>query len=361
MERIKKRKSSFTSMIITGIIILGGCMLVFSLLFLILLQFLGRNGAFSSSLFVKMELLIAIGYFTLMIMFIWGVSHMVAKKIRTKGRTLIEIADKISRQQLDFEIKLTGVTEIDTVLIAMNQMKEALAQSLTAQWKMEQDKQKQLSALVHDLKTPITILDGNLYLLNYEKISEDGKKSVADMTQCVREMNDYVTQLLEISRENIQSVMIKEACILNELVDEILQAMDVLFQQKNISLEKVYALEEASILCDKKEMKRAIQNIVSNALDFSPENSVIRIEIAGNGLYVVLSVIDAGKGFTEQDLEKAKEQFYMGDASRGRRNHFGLGLSITENIVNAHDGVLEIANKPDNTGGIVSVKLPVLS
>lgn len=357
MERIKK--SSFTSMIIKGIIILGGCMLAFSFLLLMVLQILGRNGAFSSALFVKMELLIAIGYFVLMIAFIWGVSYMVAKKIRTKGRILIDTADKISNQQLDFEIQLTGVTEIDMVLLAMKQMKEALAASLEAQWKMEQNKQKQLSALVHDLKTPITILEGNLYLLNYEEISEDGKKSVEDMTQCVTEMNDYITQLLEISRDNLQSGLKKETCILNELVDEVLQAMDILFQQKNISLEKMYVLEQVNIFCDKKEMKRAIQNILSNALDFTPENSAVRIEITGNDLYVVLAVIDSGKGFSEQDLAKAKEQFYMSDASRGKRNHFGLGLSITDNIVRAHDGVLEIANKPENTGGIVSMKLPI--
>lgn len=360
MERLKKRKRSFTSMIITGIIIMGVCMLTFSLLLLMILQILGRNGAFSSAIFVKMEFLIAIGYFLFMIGFIWGVSYMVAKKIRSKGRILIDVVDKIRNQKLDFEIQLTGVTEIDRVLLAMNQMKDELANSLEAQWKMEQIKQKQLSALVHDLKTPITVLEGNLYLLNYEKISDEGKKSVEDMTQCVREMNEYVTQLLEISRENLQGDLIKKACKLNDLVDEVLQTMDVLFKQKRITVEKIYQFEQAIIFCDKKEMKRAIENVVSNALDFSPENSIIRMEITGNNQEVVLSVIDSGKGFSGQDLVNAKEQFYMGDASRGRRNHFGLGLSITENIVNAHEGVLEIANKPDYRGGIVSMKLPVL-
>lgn len=359
MERVKSKKSSFTRMIITGIVMLGSCMLVFSFLFLILLQFLGRNGVFSSALFVKMEFLIAIAYVFLMIGFIWVISYRVAKKIRTKGRILIDVADKISDKQLDFEIPMTGVTEIDTVLRSMKQMKEALAASLEAQWKMEQNKQRQLSALVHDLKTPITILEGNMYLLNYENISDDGRKSVEDMTQCVKEMKDYVAELLEISRENLQSALIKETCKLNELVDEVLQTMTILFQKKNILQEKKYALEQATIVCDRKEIKRAIQNVVSNALDFTPENAEIRIELMGNEQYVELSVIDSGKGFTEQDLENAKEQFYMGDASRGRRNHFGLGLSITENIMKAHGGALEIANKPDYTGGIVAMRFPV--
>lgn len=359
MEGLKKRKRSFTGMIVTGIVILGICMLVFSLVVLLILQILGRNGAFSSELFVKMELFIAVGYFVFMIVFIWGVSYMVAKKIRTKGKILIDIADRIKNRQLDFEVQLTGIAEIDKVLLAMNQMKEELADSLALQWKMEQNKQKQLSALVHDLKTPITVLDGNLYLLSYENISADGKKSIEDMTKCVNEMNYYITQLLEISRENLKTEIVKEEWIINELVEEVLQEMCVLFLQKNIILDKKYPSEQIRILCDRREIKRAIQNVISNALDFTPENSYIRIIITKNDLNVVLSVIDSGKGFSEQDLERAKEQFYMSDASRGRHNHFGLGLSIVEKIVDAHGGMLEIANDEELSGGMVSIKLPI--
>lgn len=363
MERLKNRKqrrNSFTGMIVTGIIMLGICMMTVSILLLLLLQILGRKGAFSSTLFVRMELLIAIGYVMLMIGFIWFVAFRVAKKMRTKGRILIDVSDKIRNKQLDFEIPLTGVTEIDTVLFSMQQMKEALADSLQAQWKMEQGRQKQLSALVHDLKTPITILEGNLYLLQYENVSAEGKKSIEDMTQCVKEMSHYITQLLEISRDNLQSTLTKEACTLEELTDEVLQAMDVLLKQKKVAVQRKYESEQNAICCDKREIKRAIQNIVSNAVDFSPENTTIRIDIIKKDLYVELSVTDAGKGFSEKDLKMAKEQFYMGDTARGRSSHFGLGLSITENIVKAHGGVLEIANRTDHIGGVVSIELPIL-
>lgn len=355
----RKMKTSFTNMIIKGIFVLGISMMFFSLLFMTFLQFIGRKGFFSSTVFVKMELLIAVGYILLMLVFIWGVSYHIARKIRRKGAIIIEISDKIRDKELDFDIAMTNITEIDAVLTAMQQMKDALANSLEAQWRMEQSKQKQLSALVHDLKTPITVLDGNLYLLKYENISDEGNKSIDDMIQCVKEMNGYVTQLMDISKDNLQYNLNKEICSLNELVDSVLQTMDILFKQKNISIQKEYEIEQIPVLCDQKEMKRAIQNVFSNAVDFSLENSIIKIEITLRDEMVQLSVIDTGKGFSNQDLEKAKEQFYMGDSSRGRKNHYGLGLTITENIVNAHGGYLELSNRTDTDGGIVSIMLPI--
>lgn len=356
----RKMKTSFTNMIIKGIFVLGISMLFFSLLFISFLQFIGRKGVFSSTVFVKMELLIAVGYILLMFVFIWGVSYLITRKIRRKGAIIIDISDKIRDKELDFEIEMTNITEIDAVLAAMQQMKDALANSLKVQWRMEQSKQKQLSALVHDLKTPITVLDGNLYLLKYENISDEGSKSIDDMIQCVKDMNDYVTQLMDVSKDNLQYNLNKEKCSLNELVDSVLQTMEILFKKKNISIRKEYEAEQIHVLCDQKEMKRAIQNILSNAVDFSVENSMIKIVITFRAKMIQVSVIDSGKGFSKQDLEKAKEQFYMGDSSRGRRNHFGLGLTITENIVNAHGGYIELSNRTDADGGGVSMMLPIL-
>ena len=85
----RKMKTSFTNMIIKGIFVLGISMLFFSLLFISFLQFIGRKGVFSSTVFVKMELLIAVGYILLMFVFIWGVSYLITRKIRRKGAIIM--------------------------------------------------------------------------------------------------------------------------------------------------------------------------------------------------------------------------------------------------------------------------------
>ena len=91
-----------------------------------------------------------------------------------KGDLALEqVTEKISRQELDFGRESSKVAEIDTVLQSMDQMKEALKESLERQWNMEQMRREQVAALAHDIKTPLTILLGSAELtleqINFQK------------------------------------------------------------------------------------------------------------------------------------------------------------------------------------------------
>ncbi len=103
-------------------------------------------------------------------------------------------------------------------------------------------------------------------------------------------------------------------------------------------------------------MLRAFQNIVSNALDYSPPGKAVRIlfsnrEEQGNR-YLAAVVMDEGPGFSAEDLRHAAEQFYQGDKSRSRQAHYGIGLHTARQFAEAQGGYLAMENGEEGGGRV---------
>ena len=99
-------------------------------------------------------------------------------------------------------------------------------------------------------------------------------------------------------------------------------------------------------------------NIITNAVDFSLNNSTIVINGNINSSQLVIQVIDQGKGFSNKMLKYGKEQFFMEDESRTKSGHHGLGLYIANTIITKYNGELLLSNDK-NSGGSVTVKIPI--
>ena len=111
--------------------------------------------------------------------------------------SLEQVTENISQQELNFERKSSKVLEIDAVLQSMDQMREALKQSLHRQWNMEQMRREQMAALAHDIKTPLTILRGNAELtLEAEELAE-----VKEYAEEIREETKTIENYLQKQRQ----------------------------------------------------------------------------------------------------------------------------------------------------------------
>lgn len=359
MGTIKNKRSSLTKIIIKSIFIMGVCMALLSVAVLVFISLLGRGGLYESKYFPQIELFILFVYLLLMLVLLLLVPHLTAKHIQKKGKALIEVTHQIQSQNLNFEVAPTGIYEIDQVLDAMDELKGALATSLSNEWALEQNKRLQLSALMHDLKAPITVLKGNLYLLNYEALSEDGTKAISDMESCLSDMDYYIKKLLEVSKMNGTTNYEMESCSFTDLLNEVLASMKVLLESKNILLTTTLEEKTLWVMGNSYELKRCIQNLLSNAIDFTPNASSIEIVLTSDENNLTLTITDSGEGFSEEALKHAKEQFYMSDSSRNRQKHYGLGLFITEQILHAHHGELVLTNHPTKHSGQVMIHLPL--
>lgn len=110
------------------------------------------------------------------------------------------VTEKVRQRDLDFERPKTKLREVDEVMDSLEQMKDALTQSLKAQWKMEEDRRQQVSALVHDIKTPLTIIRGNTQLMQESESEEESKECQKYILQETERIEEYIRLLQDMLR-----------------------------------------------------------------------------------------------------------------------------------------------------------------
>ena len=281
-----------------------------------------------------------------------------AKKLRLQLVPLFTATSEVAKQNLDFEMGHSTIKEFEDVLVSFSRMKESLKASLEQQWKAEQMQKRQIAALAHDLKTPLTVIQGNADLIRETKLDEEQRLYVEYISSSSEQMQLYIRTLIEISQAVSGYQLHIEDIDMPAFAEQLRGQIDALCQTKKIGLQMESDHLPAVLSADKLLMERAIMNVVNNALDYSPQGSPIHISMTGDKDNLKITVTDAGPGFSQEDLLHAQEQFYMADHSRSSNLHFGMGLFITNSIVKQHGGQL-ILNNSEKTGGAqVTISIP---
>ena len=281
------------------------------------------------------------------------------KTLTKKMSGLQKAMEKIQNQDLEFGIEFSGVLEIDNVLFAIDKMKNALGDSLKKQWDLEQTRREQISALAHDVKTPLTVVRGNAELLAETQLLREQKEYTDYIIESARQMERYVKSLIEISNTEMETVLYKENIDSKKYVKEICANINALASVKGIQVDFHIQNIPSVFAVDHDLLQRAIMNVVSNAVDYSPEQGKIIFSVESAENCILFSITDSGKGFSRDELMKVTEKFYTGDAGRSSKIHYGMGLYITKSIIERHNGKLLILNSPDTGGGRVIIEIPI--
>ena len=281
-----------------------------------------------------------------------------AKKLRLQLVPLFEATSEVAKQNLDFEVGHSNIKEFEDVLISFSHMKESLKASLEHQWKAEQMQKEQIAALAHDLKTPLTVIQGNADLISETELDEEQCLYAEYIISSSEQMQLYIRTLIDISRAATGYQLHVEDIDLPAYVEQLQRQIGALCQTKKIGLQMEIEHLPAVLSADKLLLERAIMNVVNNALDYSQQDSSISISITGGKGNLQILVTDAGPGFSQEDLLHAEEQFYMADHSRSSNLHFGMGLFITKSIVQQHGGQLILSNSEKTGGAQVTMKIP---
>ncbi|NEU27945.1 HAMP domain-containing sensor histidine kinase [Paenibacillus ottowii] len=281
------------------------------------------------------------------------------RKLTHKMSGLQQATKQIQAQDLDFSIQLSGVMEIDQVLHSMDTMKETLKTSLQKQWNLERSRREQISALAHDIKTPLTIIRGNVELLTETEQSEEQKNYTDYIAESIRQMEQYIKTLIEMSKAETVATLQTETINTDFYLTKIKDQVMALAAVKKISVVFAAFNLPRTLYIDPILLERAIMNVASNAVDQAPEYSEIRLTVESAGDCIHFSIVDEGPGFSAEGLKQAAEQFYMGDSSRRLTGHYGMGLYITKSIVNLHGGKLIITNSTETSGGQVCIEIPI--
>ncbi len=281
-----------------------------------------------------------------------------ANRLRKHFETLNLITRNIKEQNLQFTPEFTNIKEFDDVIDSLIEMRDALRSSLEAQWRLEKNKKEQIGALAHDIKIPITIIKGNAELLSLSIQSEEQAEYTKFILGAGNQIEQYIYQLIHLSKTEDPLTIHLEKASVDKLTETLLKDISAYKGNKNIniSFKKENLMKEAKI--DWQLLHRALLNILTNAVDYTPEGGTVSVHAECDSETFYFIVKDSGNGFSEIGLKKATELFYMEDKSRHSKGHYGMGLTFAKNAVNLHNGVLILGNAKAG-GGEVRVTIPL--
>ena len=265
--------------------------------------------------------------------FSWRCGERRTDEIGTLARNLDELADRLSH----------SMQELQTA-------NDALQRDIERERQLEQAQRDFFSAASHELKTPITIIKGQLGgMLDGIGVYADRNKYLARSLAVANQMEGLVQELLTVSRMEKERELSMVPVELSALTQSCLQNYDELFQQKE---QKAVADLPSELWSrgDPALLKKAIGNLLSNAALHSPEGAKIRVAACGENRHIVLTVENEGVHIAPELLPHLFEPFFRGDPSRNRRTGgSGLGLYLAQKIAALHGGSCQIQN---TAGGV---------
>lgn len=290
---------------------------------------------------------------------VWLIRRL-SRKIGTELQKLQEMADRVREQDLEFGRPVSGIGEVDEVIESFVRMRDALQESLEQQWTAEERRRQQMRALTHDLKTPLTVIRGNSQLIGEAEDLREAKLYNGYLQEETDTLENYLQLLQEMLRSGEGMKLLKETILIRREASEFKRRIRSLAVGRRQQLEVLIGELPKVMQGDRQMLLRSWENLVSNAVEYTPEGGHIRVEITGQDGMLVFEVEDDGKGFTEEELRCAAWQFYQGDKSRTSRNHYGMGLYIADSFAAGQGGRLILGNSEKTKGALVRMEIPIV-
>ncbi|MCD5323313.1 MULTISPECIES: HAMP domain-containing sensor histidine kinase [Pontibacillus] len=303
----------------------------------------------------RLSLLIILAPFLFIVFYTYVCGGKLSRRLFTPIRELAGAIDSIKEQDLDFTLHAANRSdELGDLARAFETMKQELHTSLEKQWKLEQERQDFLSAVTHDLKTPLTIMKSNAQVLD-RKIDDNERVYSAAILKQIDRVTNLVHEVGEVQRINGGSFPIQlQKVEPKSFFEKELQSFRTYIEAKgdhySIQLSDERSVHK-DISIDPDRMRQVIENIISNSVRYTPSSSTIHAHLDLTDGAVELTISDNGPGFHSAELPQVFDQFYRGNPSTSGQ---GLGLSIVKNIIEAHRGEVNVWN---DGGASISITL----
>jgi two-component system osmolarity sensor histidine kinase EnvZ len=260
------------------------------------------------------------------------------RQINRPLKALQKAAEDVGRGEFPQPLAELGTTEIVAVTQAFNHMSRGIKQ-------LEDDRNLLMAGISHDLRTPLTRIR-----LAAEMMSTQDEFLKEGIEGDIDDMNSIIDQFIDYIRHNSKDK--PELCDLNHLINDVMQTELIYGRQINFSEQELPEIPLRFVA-----MKRAVANIIQNALRYSDGDIDIITGISADKKSVYFCVSDNGPGIPEEDIERLFQPFTQGDKARGTEGS-GLGLAIIKKIVNTHGGDVLLTNRAE--GGLsAKVLLPI--
>ena len=265
-----------------------------------------------------------------------------------------EFSDKIEEVQAqnlaDSGIEECKIKELNQLSVSYNKMLERLSDAFEIQ--------RQFTAnAAHELRTPLSLMQVQLDLYHSTR-HPDQDADTLQTIKMVTEQNDRLSKMVKtlLDMSELQTVGRDEKIIVDALIDEVLEDLEPLAQEKNIKL--IGKCKDITMVGSDILIYRLVYNLVENAIKYNHLGGQVTVTAYQKEKHIYLSVEDTGSGIPEDFRERVFEPFFRVDKSRSRElGGVGLGLALVREIVRVHDGSITVRANPSG-GTIFEVMFP---
>jgi len=216
-----------------------------------------------------------------------------------------------------------------------------------------------VQGLVHELKSPLTAIQGSAELSLEDVPSEQRSRFLHNILREGHRLQSLLEELLRLAKlENRVGLERKEKVSVSSLAEDACLALESVATQRGLKLERS-ANGSSFVLGDSLLLEQAVRNLIGNAMDFSPEGETIRVSVAQESGGVSLTVSDRGPGVPEFARERIFEKFYSLERPGGGAKSSGLGLNFVREVCLMHGGSVELL--PSAGGASFRIQLPSFS
>ena len=272
-------------------------------------------------------------YITLIVIIVAIIASIFLSKVLNKNILHItKQAKKLAKGYNDLELNKSGITELDELIDALEYANKEIK-------KTDELRRDLLANLSHDLKTPLTMIKAYAEMNRDLDIEEVKRKEnlniIIDETD---RLNILVNDILNLSKlEANYDKLEKSEFDLVELVNEIIKKYNIVKELEDYKF-VINMPKEAKVFGDYNKISQVIYNLVNNAINYTGEDKVVKIEVIEKKKTYLVKIIDTGKGIKKEDLNIIWDKYYKNEKNH-KRNKIGtgIGLSIVKNILEKHN------------------------
>lgn len=264
-------------------------------------------------------------------------------------RSIVKTVKQFEEGDYNARIPVSKKGELADLSNTFNQMADTILKNIDELKKVDKLRRDLIANVSHDLRSPMAVIHGyieTLMIKDDQLEPAQRQKYLQIVLDSSDKLKKLVADLFELSKLEAEQVKVnRETFSLSEMLLDANQHYQLMANQKSIELKTEVEAEGTLVYADTSLIQRVMQNLMDNAIKYTPENGKVKILAKVHAQQVEISISNTGKGIPEKDLPNIFNRYYMVDKDKSGIEGTGLGLAIVKKIIDIHQTVINVNSK----------------
>lgn len=313
-------------------------------------------GALSTSYFMKL----GTQTFIITLVAAFGLGIFLIALLTQNLRSIIATVKQFEEGNYHARIPVKNSGELADLSHTFNHMADTILKNIEDLKEVDKLRRELIANVSHDLRSPMSVIQGYIetMMMKGDKLSNEERQRYLEIIfKSSEKLNHLVADLFELSKLEAKQVRLQqEQFSMNELLQDTAKQYQLKANEKNIKLKTEFS-GESLIHADISMMQRVIQNLMDNALKYTPENGEVKIHSSIQEGELAVTVSNSGKGIPQEQLPHIFDRYFMLDKESHGIDGSGLGLAIVKKIIDIHDAKIQVESQ-ENENTTFTIILP---